>query len=77
MVFILIYLTSNKLIHSSIIDDEWIKEKNIDMEIIIPSKNFEILEQEGGKNGELKGWNDTGFEDLIGKNLYYSDLNFK
>lgn len=59
------------------IDEDWIKEKNIDMEIIIPSKNFEIFEDEGGKNAELKNWNDTGFEDLIGRNLYCSDLNLK
>ena len=58
------------------IDDEWMKEKNIEMEIIIPFKNLENLDEEGGKNSELKGWNDSGFDDLIGKNLHNSDINF-
>lgn len=77
VIFLKNLIISNRLIHSSLIDEEWMREKNIDMEIIIPSKNFEIFEQEGGKNTELKGWNDTGFDDLIAKNLFYTDLNIK
>jgi hypothetical protein len=67
-----------KLIQTSLIDDEWIKEKNIEMEIIIPFKNMEGVDEEFAKNGnDLNVWNDIGMEELLGRNLHPSDLNFK
>lgn len=67
-----------KPIHTVLIDDEWIKEKNIEMDIIIPFKNMDVLDEEFIKSGnDLKVWNDVGIEDLLGKNLSISDMNFK
>ena len=67
-----------KPINSSLIDDEWMKEKNIEMEIIIPFKNFERLDEEFLKNGnELNSWNDNGLEELLGRNLNQADLGFR
>lgn len=67
-------------INSMLIDEEWIKEKNIEMEIIIPFKNMEGVDEEFAKNSignELQNWNDVGLEELLGKNLSIGDMNFK
>jgi len=67
-------------INSMLIDEEWIKEKNIEMEIIIPFKNMEGVDEEFVKNSignELQNWNDVGLEELLGKNLSIGDMNFK
>lgn len=64
-----------KPINSSLIDDEWMKEKNIEMEIIIPMKNMDRLDEEFLKNGnEIIVWNDNGLEELLGRNLNMADL---
>jgi hypothetical protein len=79
MVCILIYLiVSPKPIQTALIDDEWVKEKNIEMEIIIQFKNFDVLDEESLKNAnDINNWNDIGLEELLGKNLERSDLNIK
>ena len=67
-----------KPINASLIDDEWMKEKNIEMEIIIPFKNLDRLDEELGKNGnELNAWNDNGLEELLGRNLHPSEFSFR
>ncbi len=67
-----------KQINAFLIDDEWMKEKNIEMEIIIPFKNLDGLDDDFMKNGnELNTWNDNGLEELLGRNLHQSDLNFR
>jgi len=67
-----------KPINAFLIDDEWMKEKNIEMEIIIPFKNLDRLDDNIIKNGnELSTWNDNGLEELLGRNLHQSDLNFR
>jgi hypothetical protein len=67
-----------KPINAFLIDDEWVKEKNIEMEIIIPFKNLDRLDDDILKNGnELSTWNDNGLEELLGRNLHQSDLNFR
>jgi hypothetical protein len=63
---------------TSLIDDEWIKEKNIEMEIIVPFKSLDNIEEEGVKNAnDLNAWNDTGLEELLGRHLQMNDLNLK
>ena len=65
-----------KSINTYLIDDDWIKDHNIDMEIILPFKNIDLLDEENlknqngtGENGKNKiKWNDTGLEDLLKRN---------
>ncbi len=65
-------------INSLLIDEEWMKEKNIEMEIIIPYKSFEGLDEEFGKNPvDFNKWNDLGMEELLGMNLHTSDIIHK
>ena len=66
-------------IHTLLIDDDWIKEKNIEMDIILPFKNIDAIEEENLKATETnsKKWNDTGLEDLLKLELDKNDLNIK
>ena len=65
-------------IQTILIDEEWIKEKNIEMEIPMPFKNLEGPEEDSIKNShEILKWNDVGMEELIGKNLSVYDQNNK
>ena len=41
---------SVKPIQTYLIDDEWIKEKNIEMDIVLTVKNINIMEDETLKN---------------------------
>ncbi len=67
-----------KPIQTNLIDEEWIKEKNIEMEIIIPFKNMDGIEEDLMKNtNEMLNWNDVGIEELLGKNLSITDMNIK
>ena len=69
-------------INTYLIDDDWIKDHNIDMEIILPFKNIDLLDEENLKNpngtdenGKNKiKWNDTGLEDLLKRNLDKNDF---
>ena len=71
-----------KPINTYLIDDDWIKDHNIDMEIILPFKNIDLLDEENlknqngiGENGKNKiKWNDTGLEDLLKRNLDKNDF---
>ena len=72
---------SVKPIQTYLIDDEWIKEKNIEMDIVLPVKNIDIMEDENLKNGEERNngnkkikWNDSGLEELIKRNLDKNDF---
>lgn len=57
-----------------VIDDDWIKEKNIEMDIILPFKN-EIQEEEIiKKNSDNKKWNDIGLEELLKRELDQNDF---
>ena len=48
------------------------------MDIIIPFKNMEGLEDEILKNAnDLNGWTDVGMDDILGRNLNLNDLNLK
>ena len=78
-------LFSLRRIDTYLIDDDWIKEKNIDMDIVLPYKNIESLEEEnlkddngliGPDNKKLK-WNDPGLLDLLKKNLNKEDFSNK
>jgi hypothetical protein len=70
---------SLKPINTILIDDDWIKEKNIVMDVIIPAKYLDQLEDDNLKhNTELKGWNDNGIDELIAKKfLSDEDFSFK
>jgi len=71
-----------KPINTYLIDDDWIKDHNIEMEIILPFKNIDLLDEENlknqngnGENGKNKiKWNDTGLEDLLKRNLDKNDF---
>ena len=78
-------IISLRRIDTYLIDDDWIKEKNIDMDIVLPYKNIESLEEEnlkddngliGPDNKKLK-WNDPGLLDLLKKNLDKGDFSNK
>ena len=78
----IVWLNSLRRIDTYLIDDDWIKEKNIDMDIVLPYKNIESLEEEnlkddngliGPDNKKLK-WNDPGLIDLLKKNLDKGDF---
>ena len=78
-------LYSLRRIDTYLIDDDWIKEKNIDMDIVLPYKNIESLEEEnlkddngliGPDNKKLK-WNDPGLLDLLKRNLDKGDFSDK
>jgi hypothetical protein len=64
---------------TALIDEAWMKEKNIEMDIIMPFKNLDSLDDENFKhNNDLNNWNDIGLEELLGKHLHYNDnINFK
>ena len=66
-------------IQTSKIDDDWIKEKNIEMDIILPFKNIETLDEEILKNADNshKKWNDFGLEELLKHQLDKNDFNIK
>lgn len=66
-------------IQTSKIDDDWIKEKNIEMDIILPFKNIEALDEENLKttDNSHKKWNDIGLEELLKRQLDKSDFNIK
>ena len=73
---------SLRRIDTYLIEEDWIKEKNIDMDIVLPYKNIESLEEEnlkddngliGPDNKKLK-WNDPGLLDLLKKNLDKGDF---
>jgi hypothetical protein len=68
---------SLKPVDTILIDDEWIREKNITMDIIMPNKGMEQLEEDHIKRDELKGWSDTGLDELVGKKLNHEDFMFK
>jgi hypothetical protein len=55
------------------------KEKNIEMDIIMPFKNIDNLDEENFKhNNDLNNWNDIGLEELLGKHLNYNNnINLK
>ena len=76
---------SNRRIDTYLIDDDWIKEKNIEMDIVLPYKNIENIEEEnlkddngliGPDNKKLK-WNDPGLLDLLKQNLDKGDFSNK
>ena len=78
----IVWLNSLRRIDTYLIDDDWIKEKNIDMDIVLPYKNIESLEEEnlkddngliGPDNKKLK-WNDPGLLDLLKRNLDKGDF---
>ena len=78
-------LISNRRIDTYLIDDDWIKEKNIDMDIVLPYKNIENFDEEnikddngliGPDNKKLK-WNDPGLLDLLKQSLYKGDFSNK
>ena len=78
-------MTSNRRIDTYLIDDDWIKEKNIEMDIVWPYKNIENLEEEnlkddngliGPDNKKIK-WNDPGLLDLLKQNLDKGDFSNK
>ena len=78
-------LNSNRRIDTYLIDDDWIKEKNIEMDIVLPYKNIENIEEEnlkddngliGPDNKKLK-WNDPGLLDLLKQNLDKGDFSNK
>lgn len=73
-----------KPINTYLIDDDWIKEKNIEMDIVLPYKNIENLEEENLKDDGLIGpdnkklkWNDPGLLDLLKQNLDKGDFSNK
>ncbi len=77
-------LNSNRRIDTYLIDDDWIKEKNIEMDIVLPYKNIENLEEENLKDDGLIGpdnkklkWNDPGLLDLLKQNLDKGDFSNK
>lgn len=62
---------------SIVIDADWIKEKNIEMDIILPFKN-EVPEEENiKKSNDNKKWNDIGLEELLKRELDQNDLVIK
>ena len=78
-------LNSNRRIDTYLIDDDWIKEKNIDMDIVLPYKNIENIDEEnikddngliGPDNKKLK-WNDPGLLDLLKQSLDKGDFSNK
>ena len=83
IIFLFIFF-SVKPIQTYLIDDEWIKEKNIEMDIVLPYKNIENLEEENLKDDGLIGpdnkklkWNDPGLLDLLKQNLDKGDFSNK
>ena len=65
-------------IHTWKIDDDWIKEKNIEMDIILPFKNIDVLDEENLKANETnKKWNDMEIEELLKRQLDKNDLSIK
>ena len=79
------FTISNRRIDTYLIDDDWIKEKNIEMDIVLPYKNIENIEEEnlkddngliGPDNKKLK-WNDPGLLDLLKQNLDKGDFSNK
>lgn len=65
-----------KPIQTNMIDDDWIKEKNIEMEIMIPMKNLDVIDENIFKvSNDILNWNDVGMDELLGKNLSQNDLN--
>ena len=78
-------LISNRRIDTYLIDDDWIKEKNIDMDIVLPYKNIENFDEEnikddngliGPDNKKIK-WNDPGLLDLLKQSLDKGDFSNK
>ena len=47
------------------------------MDIIIPNKSVEQEDEHNVKMNELKGWTDTGMDELIGKQLNYEEFIYK
>jgi hypothetical protein len=63
-------------VQTLLIDEDWIKEKNIEMEIPMPFKNLEGVEEDSVKNSnEILKWSDLGMEELVGRSLSVYDLN--
>ena len=84
IIFLFIFF-SVKPIQTYLIDDEWIKEKNIEMDIVLPYKNIETLDEEnlkddngliGPDNKKIK-WNDPGLLDLLKQSLDKGDFSNK
>eukprot|EP00345_Euplotes_harpa_P009157 CAMPEP_0168332720 /NCGR_PEP_ID=MMETSP0213-20121227/9128_1 /TAXON_ID=151035 /ORGANISM="Euplotes harpa, Strain FSP1.4" /LENGTH=80 /DNA_ID=CAMNT_0008336803 /DNA_START=53 /DNA_END=295 /DNA_ORIENTATION=- len=63
----------HKSVHSTIIDDEWRKEKFQDLDIVLPpeiSKNFQLQGIDADAQSRLplsetKEWNDLSLDELI------------
>jgi hypothetical protein len=66
-------------VQTALIDEAWMKEKNIEMEITMPFKNIDSVDEDNFKhNNDLNNWNDIGLQELLGKHLNYKDdINFK
>lgn len=65
-------------IHTWKIDDDWIKEKNIEMDIILPFKNIDVIDEENLKASDTnKKWNDIEIEELLKRQLDRGDLQIK
>jgi hypothetical protein len=47
------------------------------MDIIMPNKSLEQLEDDHIKQNDIKGWSDTGLDELIGKKLNHDDYIIK
>ena len=54
------------------------------MDIVLPVKNIDIIEEENLKNGEERNngnkkikWNDSGLEELLKRNLDKNDFTIK
>ena len=54
------------------------------MDIVLPVKNIDIMEEENLKNGEERNngnkkikWNDIGLEELLKRNLDKNDFTIK
>ena len=65
----------HKPVHTSVIDDEWRKEKLEDLDIFLPpeiNKNFQMQGMDADSQSRLpfsetKEWTDLSLDELIGK----------
>jgi hypothetical protein len=62
-------------VQTLVIDEAWMKEKNIEMDINMPFKNQDNSDEENFKqNNDLNNWNDIGLDELLEKHLNYNNI---